>query len=268
MKIAESDLKSLADGCGEIARGFKKLKAFLSSGFVLSLRGQSDPKKPETAVSLQLPKPVWELGAGFCPQCGYRTRHRGAWNKHLRSMKHIFPFMKQQLEAAGLPVSLPSDDESESVSSNESESSVRFQAIVQWVLSRKAGWGPQHNEQLAQFMVGERWRGDNYKNYWRYVGPEEETRADLCLRTNWNTVSHRTVCKLYDEYGERLEDLQEYLEEQSNGKTETWMKIHPSKRRRLKNVMEGTPISMIRFTRIMKDTHKDLPPLRGGVKTV
>ena len=84
----------------------------------------------------------------------------------------------------------------------------------------------------------------------------------------WDTVSYRTILKLYEEYGRHLEDLKCYLEEQSAGKTNVWEKVHRCKRRRLNHVMESTPIPMIEFTRIMKDTHKDLPPLRGGVKTV
>ena len=209
-----SDLKLAADGCGELARGFKKLKAFLSSESVLSLWGQKNPQQKETAVS---------------------------------------------------------DSDSDSADSQSTPTSLirtNAKAIEKWALSRDAGWGPTHSEQLAHVMLGERWRGDNYKNYWRYVGPEAETRADLCARTSWDTVSYRTILKLYDVYGHRLEDIKCYLAEQRAGKTGVWEKVHRCKRKRIQHVMESTPIPMIEFTRIMKDNHKDLPPLRGGIKVV
>ena len=39
--------------------------------------------------------------------------------------------------------------------------------MEKWAISRHAGWGPTHATQVAQFMIGSLWRGDNFKNYWR-----------------------------------------------------------------------------------------------------
>ena len=204
------DLKLAADGCGEIARGFKKLRAFLLSDTMASLLGTKSPEKPpDTSLPVAVEPEIGNFGS-----------------------------------------------DSKVISSEEME---------KWAVSRHAGWGPTHATQVAQFMIGSLWRGDNFKNYWRYVGGKPLNLED---KRNWATVSYKRVCLLYSEYKAHIDALKCYLLEQRTDQTDAWVKVHRVKRKRICNVLEIAAIPLTQFTRIMKDNHKDLPPLRGRVKVV
>ena len=204
------DLKLAADGCGEIARGFKKLRAFLLSDTMSNLLGTK------------------------------------------RNQNSRFPVSQS---ASKIPVAVEPSD-SKVISSEEME---------KWAVSRHAGWGPTHATQVAQFMIGSLWRGDNFKNYWRYVGGKPLNLED---KRNWATVSYKRVCLLYSEYKAHIDALKCYLLEQRTDQTDAWEQVHRVKRKRICNVLEIAAIPLTQFTRIMKDNHKDLPPLRGRVKVV
>ena len=138
------------------------------------------------------------------------------------------------------------------------------EAIVKWGVSRMAHWGPPplHAAEVAVFMIGQRWRADNYKNYWHYVG-SGLAQCDLGVKQNWRTVSYETVCDFYESYTQHIDGLKDYLVTQREDETEVWEKIHRGKKRRIDNVLDSTPITLPKFIQILKKNHKDLPPLRG-----
>ena len=108
-----SDLKMAADGCGEIARGFKKLRAFLSSETMISLFGTKSPEK------------------------GSESSEKGSESSEIGS-ESSDRYQKEFLEA---------------------------EVVEKWAISRESGWGCFFSLNLAEFIVGNRWRGDNLKNY-------------------------------------------------------------------------------------------------------
>ena len=143
--------------------------------------------------------------------------------------------------------------------------------VTDWVLSAKCRWGQDHGFQFGKFVIGKKWRADNLRNHWVYVGPREglvPSKKDRDTRTNWRPCSEPSIQTLYNKYVEYLEDSKVEIHELRKFHPKEWNAIRASKRRRVDNILNATPLSEREFLKIMKDNHKDFAALRGGKKTL
>ena len=204
-----SELETLAVGCGDIARGFKKLR----SVFLLwSRKGVPGTKNPRSQL--------------------------------------------RETPPSSPPTELFSDG----------ETACWKDCIEEWLVSNRCPWGPRHNHHVAEFVLGKRWRGDNFKNIWEYVGPRiglNPTYGNISEKKNWRTRSLRSFEGLFDEYVQHLYESSNWLKSNCAENTSLWKNIHRRKKARLDNVVNSKPITIKQFTRILKDNHKEFPKLRG-----
>ena len=121
---------------------------------------------------------------------------------------------------------------------------------------------------VAEYVLGLRWRGDNFKNYWHYDGPLKRDGDPMCPgeKRYWRTRSERTVERFYRDCN-ILTGLADFVKDHRRANTKVWRELSKYKKLREAthhSVTEPTPITFLAFKRIMKDNHKDFAPLRGG----
>ena len=75
-----------------------------------------------------------------------------------------------------------------------------------------------------------------------------------------------TITKLHSNYVDELENSKEYILHSKNKENELWKSVRGSRQRRIHNVLKAKPISLKAFIKVMKETHCELPPLRGRKK--
>ena len=119
----------------------------------------------------------------------------------------------------------------------------------------------------------------NFKNYWEYDGPVKCNREliidekPMCPgeKRYWRTRSERTVERFYRDYCNILTGLADFVKDHRSGNTKVWRELSKYRKRREQKhraVTEPTPITQTQFERILRDNHKDFPPLRRSVKVV
>ena len=125
--------------------------------------------------------------------------------------------------------------------------------LVNWIFSKHCGWKRCHGNDLAVWFLGGMYRADRCGNTWKLVGDEIETRS------SWRKIPNSQIKTLHDTYCDIVEESKELVE---NATSSLFERIRPGKRLRKHNITFAKPIGLKKFVEIMKERHKQLPPLR------
>ena len=136
---------------------------------------------------------------------------------------------------------------------HDSYSDTEPETLVDWIFSKRCGWKQTHGKDVALWFLGGMYRADRCGNTWFKVGDNVETRS------SWRKIPNSQVLTLYETYGDMFEESRELVE---NAKPSWLKRIRPGKRLRKENIILATQIHMKEFVEIMKERHKELPPLR------
>ena len=216
------------------------------------------------------PAPVdekWAKGGKACECCGYSTDHKSSWNKHIASETHK---LRLQLAKKDQQASSDSDESMVSLIVTPSEPPLQWDKELQnWMFSKECRWGPEHALHAARFCVGQRYRSDHLKNFWRFEGEclgIEPAPLSITKPENWRKTSMSTITTLHSTYVDEMENAKEYLIYSKNQENELWKSVRGSRQRRIHNVLKAKPVSLKTFIKLMKENHCEMPPLRGRKK--
>ena len=178
----------LADACGDIARGFKKLKA------VFKNCENTPPVSPSNSIPSQIPSTP--------PSTPPRTPLHSLLAKNWQD------------------------------------------TYEEWLLSRESRWGPEFATQFAKFVIGQRWRSDNFKNVWEYIGPRtglNPNKENIAEKRYWRTRPYTIIEELYEKYAEELVESIDLLKQHRYDNSVVWQEIHFNKRARVHNILNAIP---------------------------
>ena len=211
------DFEKLADACGDLARGFKKLKAVFKNW-----NENATPVSPSNSIPSQIPS----TPSSTPPSTPLHSLHAKSWQD----------------------------------------------THEEWLLSKKSRWGPTFATKFANFVIGQRWRCDNFKNVWEYIGPRTDlnpNKENIAEKRYWRIRPYTVIEELYESYVQALMCVSPDLVKQHREvDSDLWREIHRGKKARLHNVLNAKPLSRKQFIRIVKDNHKVFSPLRGTIKIV
>ena len=229
----DSALAQISSGLGDLCRGFKKIKTVTDQ--YIRLR---DRKVPE------VPKPV-EFPT--CHVCNYHADHRGDWNKHIKSEKHI---LRVQVE--------------EKNGTKSSDSYQKFMAFeyngrqpVEWLCDPTNEWnGWTHS---LDYLYGKTLRGDRFKNTW--------LRDDTAPR-GWRKINGEHLDRLYHKGRNFHEDgvgILEYVKTLSDFNSDyLFDRKHSIDEKKWSRVgyMQSEMLTRKKFRRWLIKVHSGLPALR------
>mgnify|MGYP006982513365 CR=1 FL=1 len=124
---------------------------------------------------------------------------------------------------------------------------------MDWIFSKHCGWKRCHGNDLAVWFLDGKYRADRCGNAWILTGD------DIKSRSSWRKIPNAQIKILHDTYSDLLEESRDLVE---NAKTSWLERVRPGKRFRKQNIILARPVGMTKFREIMKERHKELPPLR------
>ena len=127
--------------------------------------------------------------------------------------------------------------------------------IDEWFFTR-CYWGKHHAADVANYMIGNRVRGDRNGNFWELTGCNPGNRKHWQKRPR----THQTT--LYEKYVEQLNDLAIMARRAKSNDSERWNHIHTTKRTRLFRI-ECDPITKKEFRQLLINAHEALPSLKS-----
>lgn len=177
-----------------------------------------------------------------------------------RTFSKIFGLVANKLEPIQQPVS-PKVTQIEPVEINQK---TWEKELKPWFDNRNV-FSVHHAVDIAKFAIGDRYRGDKFKNVWKMkLGVLEPSTEQIRNKQNWKKISMQEIDKLYKTYCFEFEDLQEHVRKRLE--SNELGKCHRSKQIRINHVLESTPISYNAFSKIIRDNHNNhdkFPPFRS-----